>query len=187
MTHFPQRPRVNWLLKPKPLPLFPPTHSNLPQLKKKKIGKKKEIFWLLPDNISFLQSHCTLSHLELNYAQIWPDFRSTNSRAGNLFLLIFGRGRSQEDTKIQSEKAEAALHAKAYARFLLTFSARSQQVLSTLHCPCTPRILAKSWCDSCQCQQSALHWSWWGRGQPPFTMYLAWFGFSSPSTEHFQW
>lgn len=32
------------------------------------------------------------------------------------------------------------------------------------------RNLTKSWCNSCQCQKSAFHWRWWGRGQPLFTM-----------------
>lgn len=135
MTHFSQWSQLNWLLKLKPLRLFPPIHSSLPQLKKLEIKKKKEIFWLLPENISFLQSHCAIPHFELNYAQTWPYFLDTNSSTRNLFLLICGRGRSQEDTKIQSEKAETALHPKADARFLLTLSARSQEVLSTLHSP----------------------------------------------------
>lgn len=104
--------------------------------------------------IFFLQSHCILPHFELNYTQSWPYFQGMNSRAGNLFLLISGRGRrSQEDTKIQSEKEETALYPKADARFFLILSARSQQVLSTLHSPWAHRILPKS----CQCQQSAFH------------------------------
>lgn len=115
---------------------FPSNSLKSPSAKKiRNKKKKKEIFWLLPENISFLQSHCTIPHFELNYAQTWPYFLDTNSRARNLFLLICGRGRSQEDTKIQSEKAETALHPKADARFLLTLSARSQEVLSTLHSP----------------------------------------------------
>ena len=167
MIHLSQRSQVDGLLKPKPLPFFPPTHSNFPQLNKKRVGNFLVSLWLyfFPakplENCLFWAKMCT----ELGLAPRPKE----QSRKSLLHFVEEGEARRMQKSRAQKQQPLCSL------RQIPGFFPRFEPDL-TLHSPRAPSTLAKSWSSSRRHQPADFHWSCRGRGQSQFTTYLAGLG-----------